>query len=89
MTNDNKKLGEFTLKEIQRVLYGIPNFDVTFEIDDNNMLSVTALETATGNIMTITIKRDNGDLDVEKILKETSIENNKNKKFKGKSYSKI
>jgi hypothetical protein len=53
------------------------------------MLSVTALETATGNIMTITIKRDNGDLDVEKILKETSIENNKNKKFKGKSYSKI
>jgi hypothetical protein len=53
------------------------------------MLSVTALETATGNVMTVTIKRDNGDLDVDTILKETSFENNKNKKFKGKTDAKI
>ena len=53
------------------------------------MLRVTALETASGNIMMVTIKRDNGDLDVDKILKETSIENNKNKNFMDKNYSKI
>ena len=53
------------------------------------MLSVTALETASGNKMTVTIKRDNGDLDVDKILKETSIENNENKNIKDKNYSKL
>ena len=52
------------------------------------MLSATALETGTGNIVTVTIKRDNGDLDVDQIIKEASIENNKNQKFKGKSDAK-
>ena len=52
------------------------------------MLSATALETKTGNIVTVTIKRDNGDLDVDQIIKEASIENNKNQRFKGKSDAK-
>jgi hypothetical protein len=34
------------------------------------MLSATALEVETGNIVSVTIKRDNGDLDVDQIIKE-------------------
>jgi hypothetical protein len=52
------------------------------------MISATALEAGTGNIVTVTIKRDNGDLDVDEIIKEASISNNKNQKFKGKNDAK-
>lgn len=52
------------------------------------MLSATALEVGTGNIVTVIIKRDNGDLDVDEIIKEASIYNNKNQKFKGKNDAK-
>lgn len=43
-TNDNKKLGEFDLTGIEVALKNIPQIHVTFDIDNNNMLSVTAID---------------------------------------------
>ena len=53
------------------------------------MLSATALEVETGNIVSVTIKRDNGDLDVDQIIKENQFEQEKNYKSKGKYDAKI
>ena len=54
MAEFNTKLGSFPLK-IPPAPKGVPHIDVTFEIDANGILNVTALDTATGNEESITI----------------------------------
>merc|ERR1711998_457626 len=70
-TKDNNKLGEFNLSGIPPMPRGVPQIDVTFDIDANGMLNVSALEKSTGKENKITITNDKSRLskeDVEKIL---------------------
>merc|ERR1712196_130382 len=51
---DNNKLGEFNLSGIPSMPRGVPQIDVTFDIDANGMLNVSALEKSTGKENKIT-----------------------------------
>merc|ERR1712032_795345 len=80
-TKDNNKLGEFNLSGIPPMPRGVPQIDVTFDIDANGMLNVSALEKSTGKENKITITNDKSRLskeDVEikdKVEAKNSLEN--------------
>lgn len=59
MTTDNNKLGKFELSGIVPAPRGVPKIEVTFDIDANGILQVTAKDTNTGKDETIVIKNDN------------------------------
>lgn len=67
MTKDNHLLGKFDLTGIPPAPRGVPQIEVTFEIDENSILSVTAKEKGTGKEETITITNDKGRLSKEEI----------------------
>jgi len=79
-TKDNNKLGEFTLSGIPPMPRGVPQIDVTFDIDADGMLHVSALEKSTGQEQRITVTNDSSRLsqadvdrmtaDAEKFAKE-------------------
>merc|ERR1711998_236900 len=72
-TKDNNKLGEFTLSNIPPMPRGVPQIDVTFQVDANGMLSVSAVEKSTGKENQITITNDASRLskaDVERMTSE-------------------
>jgi len=72
-TKDNKLLGEFELGNIPPGPRGTPQIEVTFDIDVNGILQVTAVEKATGKKNNITITSDRGRLskdEIEKMVKE-------------------
>ena len=52
---DNKLLGNFRLKGIRRAMAGVPQIQVTFEIDANGIVKVSAKDLGTGNMQEITI----------------------------------
>ena len=52
---DNKLLGNFRLKGIRRAMAGVPQIEVTFEIDANGIVKVSAKDLGTGNMQEITI----------------------------------
>merc|ERR1711902_237269 len=60
MTKDNIPLGKFELTGIPPAPRGVPQIEVTFEIDANGILNVKALDKATGNEEEITITADKG-----------------------------
>ncbi|XP_065210465.1 heat shock 70 kDa protein cognate 4-like [Planococcus citri] len=66
-TKYNHLLGEFTLQGIPSAPAGVVNVDVTFDIDSNGILNVTAVERSTRNSKQITINRDNGRLTKKQI----------------------
>ena len=68
MVADNKSLGRFVLDGIAPAPRGIPQIEVTFNIDANGILNVTAKDKGTGKEQSITIK-DSGNLDKEEIEK--------------------
>ena len=73
MVKDNHLLGQFDLTGIPPAPRGVPQIVVTFEIDVNGILRVSAEEKATGNKNNITIKNDENRLskeDIEKMVKE-------------------
>ncbi len=55
MAADNKTIGKFTLKGIKRAPAGVPQINVSFDIDANGILTVTAKDLGTGNEQSITI----------------------------------
>ncbi len=55
MASDNKSIGKFTLKGIKRAPAGVPQINVSFDIDANGILTVTAKDLGTGNEQSITI----------------------------------
>ena len=72
MAADNKSLGTFTLDGIPPAPRGVPQVEVTFDIDANGMLQVTAKDKATGKSQSITIQGGTGlsDSEVENMKKE-------------------
>ena len=67
MTKDNHLLGKFDLTGIPPAPRGVPQIEVTFEIDENSILSVMAHEKGTGKQETITITNDKGRLSKDEI----------------------
>ena len=55
MTRDNRLIGEFHLKGIKRALRGVPQIEVTFAIDANGIVNVSAKDLGTGKSQDITI----------------------------------
>merc|ERR1712122_428361 len=73
MTRDNHKLGSFDLTGIPPAPKGVPSIEVTFEIDANGVLNVSACDKSTGNQNKITITNDKGRLskeDIEKMVND-------------------
>eukprot|EP00388_Colpodella_angusta_P033767 GDKK01030493.1.p1 GENE.GDKK01030493.1~~GDKK01030493.1.p1 ORF type:complete len:524 (+),score=202.50 GDKK01030493.1:2-1573(+) len=67
MTKDNNTLGKFQLEGIPPMPRGVPQIDVTFDIDANGILNVSAMEKSTGKEQKITIKNDKGRMSAEEI----------------------
>jgi len=69
MTKDNNLLGKFELVGIPPAPRGVPQIEVTFDIDANGILNVTAADSSTGKTNKITITNDKGRLSQEEIEK--------------------
>jgi len=69
MTKDNHLLGKFNLGGIPPAQRGVPKIEVTFDIDANGILNVSASETATNKTEKITITNERGRLSKEEIEK--------------------
>lgn len=73
MTKDNNLLGKFELAGIPPAPRGVPQIEVTFDIDANGILNVTAVEKSTNKENKITITNDKGRLskeDIERMVNE-------------------
>ncbi|SFL79920.1 molecular chaperone DnaK [Shimia aestuarii] len=72
MAADNKILGQFNLEDIPPAPRGMPQIEVTFDIDANGIVSVGALDKGTGKEQKITIQASGGlsDEDIEKMVKD-------------------
>ncbi|ATG37361.1 molecular chaperone DnaK [Phaeobacter piscinae] len=72
MAADNKMLGQFNLEDIPPAPRGMPQIEVTFDIDANGIVSVGAKDKATGKEQNITIQASGGlsDDDIEKMVKD-------------------
>nr|CAI5842674.1 unnamed protein product [Callosobruchus analis] len=69
LTRDNNLLGRFELSGIMPAPRGVPQIEVSFDLDANGILTVSACETATGKKSNITITNDKGRLTKEEIKK--------------------
>ena len=67
MTKDNNLLGKFELSGIPPAPRGVPQIDVTFDIDANGILNVSAKDKSTGKDEKITIKNDKGRLSQDEV----------------------
>jgi len=73
MTKDNNLLGKFELSGIPPAPRGIPQIEVTFDIDANGILNVSAQDKSTGKQNKITITNDKGRLskdEIERMVQE-------------------
>merc|ERR1711883_20765 len=73
MTKDNNLLGKFHLDGVPPMPRGVPQIDVTFDIDANGILNVSAAEKSTGKQNKITITNDKGRLskdEIERMVEE-------------------
>lgn len=67
MTRDNNLLGKFELSGIPPATRGVPQIEVTFDIDANGILNVSAVDKSTGKANKVTIANDKGRLSQEEI----------------------
>ena len=72
MANDNKSLGKFVLDGIPPAPRGVPQVEVTFDVDSNGVLNVTAKDKSTGKEQSIRIEANSGltEDDIERMKKE-------------------
>ena len=72
MATDNKVLGQFNLEDIPPAPRGMPQIEVTFDIDANGIVSVSAKDKGTGKEQNITIQASGGlsDEDIENMVKD-------------------
>jgi len=84
MAADNKSLGRFILDGIPPSSRGVPQIEVTFDIDANGILNVTAKDKGTGKEQSITIKGSTGlsEEEIDKMTKEAEIHAEEDKKKK-------
>jgi len=80
----NKSLGRFDLSDIPAAPRGIPQIEVTFDIDANGILNVSAKDKATGKAQSIVIKASSGlsDAEVDAMVKDAKAHAEEDKKFK-------
>ncbi|XP_003743477.1 endoplasmic reticulum chaperone BiP [Galendromus occidentalis] len=87
LTKDNHQLGKFDLTGIPPAPRGVPQIEVTFEIDVNGILKVSAEDKGTGNKEKITITNDHNRLtpdDIEKMIKDAEKFADEDKRVKEK-----
>lgn len=79
----NKSLGKFDLQDIPPAPRGIPQIEVSFDIDANGILNVSAKDKATGKEQSIVIKASSGlsDDEVDKMVKDAEAHADEDKKF--------
>lgn len=72
MARDNKTIGKFRLKGIRRAPAGVPQIEVTFDIDTNGILMVSAKDLDTGKEQSITITADDrmSDAEIEQAIRD-------------------
>lgn len=72
LAKDNKSLGKFKLKKIKRAMRGVPQIEVTFDIDANGIVNVSAKDLASGNMQSITIENTSNmsESDIEQAIRE-------------------
>jgi len=81
---DNRSLGNFNLEGIPPAPRGVPQIEVTFNIDSDGILHVSAKELGTGKEQKITITSSTGlsETEIERMLKEAELKAEDDKKFK-------
>ena len=86
MAADNKSLGRFVLNDIPPAPRGVPQIEVTFDIDANGIVSVKAADKATGKEQSIKIEGSSGmsDEEIENLKKEAEENADKDKEIKEK-----
>ena len=79
----NKSLGRFDLTDIPPAMRGVPQIEVTFDIDANGILNVSAKDKATGKEQSIVIKASSGlsDDEIENMVKDAEAHAEEDKKF--------
>jgi molecular chaperone DnaK len=86
MSSDNKSLGQFNLEGIPSAPRGMPQIEVTFDIDANGIVNVSAKDKASGKEQKITIKASGGlsDEDINKMVQEAEQNAEEDKKRREK-----
>ena len=84
MSSDNKSLGMFRLEGIAPAMRGVPQIEVTFDIDANGIVNVSAKDKATGKEQKITITNSSNlsEADIDKMVKEAEANAAEDKKKK-------
>jgi len=82
MAIDNKCLGDFELGGIPMSPRGHPQIEVTFDIDANGIMNVSAKDKSTGKAQSITIKSSGGlsDADIDRMVKDAEASKEKDQK---------
>jgi len=82
MAADNKTIGRFELAEIPAAPRGVPQIEVTFDIDANGILHVSAKDLGTGKEQSIKITASSGlsDEEIDKMVKEAELHSDEDKK---------
>lgn len=83
MASQNKSLGKFDLTDIPPAQRGMPQIEVTFDIDANGILNVSAKDKATGKEQSIVIKASSGlsDDEIEQMVRDAEAHAEEDKKF--------
>merc|ERR1712228_914255 len=85
LTKSNRLLGQFELSGIAPAPRGMPQIEVSFDVDANGILSVSAHDKATGKTQSITITSEKGRLsddDIQRMVNEAEEYNDQDKKEK-------
>ncbi|WP_240416937.1 molecular chaperone DnaK [Paenibacillus periandrae] len=84
MANDNKTLGRFMLGDIPPAPRGIPQIEVTFDIDSNGIVNVNATDKGTGKSHKITITSSSGlsDEEIDRMMKDAEANADEDRKRK-------
>ncbi len=87
LVKDNHALGKFDLTGIPAAPRGVPQIEVTFEVDENSIMKVTAMDKAGGNSESLVITNDSGRLskeDIERMIKDAEANEEFDKQVKAK-----
>ncbi|MEJ2041721.1 MAG: molecular chaperone DnaK [Reinekea sp.] len=83
MSNQNKSLGRFDLADIPPAPRGVPQIEVSFDLDANGILNVSAKDKGTGKEQSIVIKANSGlsDDEIDQMIKDAEANAEEDKKF--------